>query len=232
MSAWIRDMVVRYDSERGAVSKWRALSMPMLTSPRAKYPIALVARMLEVLGNDVLLGYDIGCVFEGTLTRTSLASAVAAKRWICCVNAMHGYTHEFGCRLRYHPNTIKGMGLEDLETLERLFSSLNAIAAGTRHMTAYRRRVFIDLFLRQWDAEKYLHLGDFLFNNYKQALKIIETNSLDVGHVLQDRGITEDDLTAYIKEEVEYFGQLGQEVEGDVISMNYVKNLQEWRIAW
>jgi hypothetical protein len=45
------------------------------------------------------------------------------------------------------------MGLEDLETLERVFSSSNQLAAVTRYMSKYCRRVFIDLFFKQWDAD-------------------------------------------------------------------------------
>ena len=34
-----------------------------LTSFRAKYPLALVYELMESFGNDLLVGYDIGCGF-------------------------------------------------------------------------------------------------------------------------------------------------------------------------
>lgn len=181
-----------------------------------------------MLGEKVLLGYDIGCVFEGTVSRTSLASLFKSKGWWACVNAMHGYTHEFLCRLTFHPSGIHGMGLEDLETMERLFSAMNALAAGTRHMSEYRRRVFIDLFLQQWDCEKYQNLGNFLLNNYRQALKILDDNTLEVNHVLSERGLTGKDIVAYIEDEKEYFHLLGCESEHDVIAIAYVEALQKF----
>ena len=58
------------------------------------------------------------------------------------------------------------MGIEDLETLERIFSFSNQLAAVMRYASAYHRQVFIDLFFKQWDEEKYQNLGLMLYNNY------------------------------------------------------------------
>ena len=55
-----------------------------------------------------------------------------------------------------------GFGLEDLETCERVFAGSNAVARLTRHATAFHRRQFIDMYFRQWDAEKYENLGEYI----------------------------------------------------------------------
>ncbi|OCH83645.1 hypothetical protein OBBRIDRAFT_808851, partial [Obba rivulosa] len=70
-----------------------------------KYPLAIVAKALELISGASLLGYNIGCNFEETIKQSSLRPLWHARGWRCC-----------------------GMGLEDLETLERVFSSSNQLA--------------------------------------------------------------------------------------------------------
>lgn len=119
--------------------------------------------------------------------------------------------------------------MEDLETLERIFSASNAVASLTRYSTAYRRRVFIDLFLQQWDEEKYLNLGTMMFNNYLQARHIIKTQSVALADALQSLGATVAQLESWEDEEVKYFKTLGQEPEWDAHAVVYVEQLQELR---
>ena len=71
---------------------------------------------------DWLAGYDIGCSAETTVTRSSIGPEYLRKNGKLCVNAFHGYSHSHVCQLRYHPTAIEGAGLEDLETMERVFS--------------------------------------------------------------------------------------------------------------
>jgi len=147
----------------------------------------------------------------------------------CCVNAFHGYSHNFACQVKNHPNIIKGMGLEDLETLERVFSASKLLAGITHYMSAYCCRVFIDLFFKQWDAEKYQNLGNMLFNNYKQALQIIKDEQLALDNAKNSLGIKDGELEKWQKEEAEYFSTLGQEPERDILKIAYVELLQELR---
>ena len=119
------------------------------------------------------------------------------------------------------------MGIEDLETLERIFSSSNQLASVIRYASAFRRRVFIDMFFKQWDEEKYQNLGNMLYNNYVQALDIIKVDSIALSEAMHSLGIDEATLTKWHKEEVEYFETLGQEPEWDVHAMAYVELLQE-----
>ncbi|KAG6819075.1 hypothetical protein H0H93_015744, partial [Arthromyces matolae] len=193
----------------------------------AKYPLAIVAKALQVLGSRTLFGYDIGCKFKVTVNSSSLGPEFLSKNCRFCVDAFHGYTHNYLCQLFDHPNTIEGMGLEDLETMERVFSASNALGSITRYMTAYRRRVFIDLHFQQWDTDKYANLATMLYNNYRQALDIIKKNSQDVTEVLLLKQIDEDTLKAYIEDERLFFSTLGKEPEGDMHAMAYVDLLVE-----
>ncbi|KAG6894280.1 hypothetical protein C0992_006758, partial [Termitomyces sp. T32_za158] len=126
-----------------------------------------------------------------------------------------------------HPNVIEGVGLEDFETMERVFSTSNALGAVTRYMTAFRRRVFIDLHFKHWDSEKYANLATMLYNNYRQALKIVETNTLDIQHVLGLHNLDEASLNTYIADERDFFATLGKESDGNLHAMAYVELLQE-----
>ncbi|KAG6893833.1 hypothetical protein C0992_008500, partial [Termitomyces sp. T32_za158] len=193
----------------------------------AKYGLAMTAKALEVFQKQFLLAYDIGCTFGTTIKNSSLGPEFKRNECRTCVNAFHGYSHHYLCQLINHPNVIEGVGLEDLETLERIFSASNALGAITRYMTAFRRQVFIDLHFQHWDREKYANLANMLYQNYRQALQVIETNTLDVQHVLQLRNIQEADLDTYIADERNFFSTLEKETDGDLHAIAYVELLQE-----
>ncbi|KAG6884212.1 hypothetical protein C0992_006742, partial [Termitomyces sp. T32_za158] len=186
--------------------------MDMLRSGElAKYPLALVAKALAVLPPAWLLGYDIGCIFKGTIERSSLGPLFREKQF------------------QNHPNVIEGMGLEDLETLERVFSSSNQLGGVTRYMSRYRRCVFIDMFFQQWDAEKYENLATMLYNNYVQALRIIEREAPELEKSKVYFNIQPGDLAKWRSEELEHFSTLGQEPEEDILKITYVELLIQLR---
>lgn len=188
----------------------------------------MTAHALDLFGEDLLIGYDIGCSFSATLGNSSLGPKAHDLRSRCCVNAFHGYSHNFACQSKNHPNIIQGMGLEDLEGMERIFSSSNQLASITRYASAYRRRLFIDMFFRQWDEDRYLNLVTWITNNYIQALNIINENEVALEDAMESLGI---DGTAQLdewqREQVEFFETIGLEPEWNVHAMAYVERLQE-----
>ena len=119
------------------------------------------------------------------------------------------------------------MGIEDLETLERVFSSSNNLASIIRYATAFRRRVFLDMFFKQWDEEKYQNHATMLLKNYLQALDIIENESLLLSEAKKSLNIQDDDLERWQKEQSEYFDSLGDEPDWDVHAVAYVELLRE-----
>lgn len=121
------------------------------------------------------------------------------------------------------------MGLEDLETLERVFSSSNALAAVTRYASTYRRRLYIEMHFSQWDEDKYTNLATMLRNNYYQALSIIKNDGLAVEQAKRSMGITDKDLDLWKAEREEYFQTLGNEPESKVRAIAYVELLQKLR---
>jgi Kyakuja-Dileera-Zisupton transposase len=173
------------------------------------------------------VAYDIGCAFQKTVESSSLGPKFRAFGHRMCVNAFHGYSHNFACQTKNHPNIIKGMGIEDLETLERVFSSSNQLAPIIRYATAFHRRVFLDMFFKQWDEEKYQNLSTMLRKNYLQALDIIKDESPLLLEAMRSLKIQDGDIEKWHREQVEYFATVGNEPEWDVHAVAYVELLQE-----
>ena len=113
----------------------------------AKYPLSIVARALQALGPHLFASFDIGCSFSAMLNSSSLGERFRLSLLRCCVNAFHGYSHNYSCQARNHPNNIEVMGLEDLEGMEWIFSGSNQLATVIQYATAYWHQLFIDLYL-------------------------------------------------------------------------------------
>ncbi len=196
----------------------------------AKYPLCMSDAIITEIAAAIILVFDIGCSFKITLMNSSLAQAFEALRARICVNAFHGYSHSYPCQLQNHPNVIPGMGIEDLETLERVFSSSNQLAPVIRYASAYRRRLLIHMFFRQWDEEKYANLCPFMYNNYVQA-HIIKSKKPVVEESMGLLELTPQDLETLAKEEASYFETLRDESPWDLHAVAYVEALQELRAA-
>lgn len=148
------------------------------------------------------------------------------------MNAYHGYAHNYYCQTQNHPNNIEGVGLEDFKTMERFFSGSNAAAGLIRHATKFRRSLYLDLYLKQADADKYLQIGNMLLGNYKQAHQIIRDEGLLLNEALEAEGITTADLDLWQSEQRQYFdSNLGKEPEEDLHRIAYVELLIEYADA-
>ena len=169
---------------------------------------------------------DIACGFAITAGKSSLASRIAEKQHKFVVNAFHGYSHNYQCQLKNHPSIVRGVGLEDFETMERIFSSSNALARVTRYASAYRRRLYVDSYFRQWDEDKYTNLGTFILHNYQQALKILEEDTAAFEEAKVNLGVSDNELDRWEQEQAEYFADLGTESEADRFKVEYVECLQ------
>ena len=119
------------------------------------------------------------------------------------------------------------MGLEDLKTLKRVFSSSNMLVAVTQLASAFQWQLYIEMHFKQWDKDKYANLATMLHNNYHQALKIIKSN----GHVVEEAkhslSIMDEDLESWRIEQEEYFQALGDEPESKIClspMLNYYKS--------
>lgn len=196
-----------------------------------KYPLSIVSQALDVLGPQLLIGYDIGCKLAQTISSSSLATKFAENEFRMCVDAFHGYTHNYACQDINHPNIIEGIGLEDLAMMERIFSHSNQLAPIICYASAYNRRMFIDMLFRQWDEDKYLNLSNMLYGNYKQALRIIQEDGFALQEAKHSLGIDDGDIKAWRAEQSEYLRTCTQEPEYDIHAVAYVEMLQKLRDA-
>ncbi|KAJ3514979.1 hypothetical protein NMY22_g14574 [Coprinellus aureogranulatus] len=201
------------------------------TGEQAKYPLSIINRALDVLGGKLLIGYDIGCAFESTIKSTTLGQRFVESGSRCCVNAYHGYAHNYACQVQNHPNNIEGAGIEDFETQERLYSASNTTASVIRYASKYRRRNFLDLFLQQYDRDKYANLGLMIRNNYQQAIDIIDEGTPLLDRLLESCNASRDDLDIWQGDQARYFATLGKEPDQDIHRVAYVELLQELRAA-
>lgn len=99
----------------------------------------MLAKALEVIDPGSASSFDIGCGFRITVEKSSLAGLANNKAHMFCVNAFHGYSHNYQCQLKNHPSIIEGVGLEDFETMEQIFSASNQLASITRYASPYHR---------------------------------------------------------------------------------------------
>ncbi|KAG1735566.1 uncharacterized protein EDB91DRAFT_1238200 [Suillus paluster] len=167
----------------------------------AKYTLATTNRILDVYGPNGATGYDIGCSYQATVN----ASSISAK----------------ACSHQHH-----GLGLKDLETCERVFSGSNAVAPVIRHASYFHWLQFIDLHFWQWDADRYLELSKFLYNNYKQALAIIDDLTPAVEELKLALKITDADFERWNTEELEFLENVAEESDEDIEAMAYVEALE------
>ncbi|KAG1794598.1 uncharacterized protein HD556DRAFT_1431927 [Suillus plorans] len=188
--------------------------------------------ILNNFGEDVGLGYDVSCTF-GEIVRNSplLQKKAEDLRLRICVNSFHGYAHNRLCQVQHHPLYLAGFWLEDLETMERVFSSTNASARIIRYATRYHWKQALDMQFSQWDMDKYQELSKFLLNNYRQALNIINEYSPVVTKMTQSLSINEDTIESWIAEEYQFLLNLKEEPEEKILTCSYVQALNDRNIA-
>ncbi|KAG1875698.1 hypothetical protein F4604DRAFT_1526610, partial [Suillus subluteus] len=92
-----------------------------------KYSLSMVNQALKVLSPCLLIAYDIGCKLSTMIATSSLNSMFAASNSCICMDAFHGYTHNYACQDWNHSNSIKWAGLKDFGTMEHIFSSSNQL---------------------------------------------------------------------------------------------------------
>ncbi|KAJ2991814.1 hypothetical protein NUW54_g8091 [Trametes sanguinea] len=198
---------------------------------RAKYPLATVDRIITVLGHSQAIGHDIACSFTKTLGNSSIGIKAQGLNMMLCVNAFHGHAHNRLCQLCYHPLYLQTLGLEDLETCERIFLALNSVARTVRFSSHFHWLQYIDLHFDQWDQDRYLDLSRFLYNNYKQALAIIQEYMPIVEEFKKSNNVTEADFEGWRSEELAYLTNLAQEPPEDLAKVTYIESLEVLKAA-
>ncbi|KIK19095.1 hypothetical protein PISMIDRAFT_38954, partial [Pisolithus microcarpus 441] len=143
------------------------------------------------------------------------------------VNTFHRFAHNHMCQLENHPLYQVGFSNEDLETCERVFSSSNNMAPLICHTSEFHWKQFLDLHFSQWDLDKYLELSQFLYNNYKQALCIIQTNLTELEQSKHSKDVTDNDFESWHWEELKYLKQCAGESDANSIVVQYIELLEK-----
>ncbi|SJL09440.1 uncharacterized protein ARMOST_12818 [Armillaria ostoyae] len=117
----------------------------------AKYPLAIVDQLLDLYGDDLGIGYDVGCKFGTTVSRSPLGERARALRFSSLVGLFHGHAHQRLCQILFLATYVLGIGLEDLEGCERFFSGSNALATAIRHASRFHRHQAITTYMKYKD---------------------------------------------------------------------------------
>ncbi|THU79171.1 hypothetical protein K435DRAFT_875809 [Dendrothele bispora CBS 962.96] len=200
---------------------------PMLMERRSKYALAIVDRLIDVLGEDLALGYNLGCGFAVTVGKSSLGPKAKDKRYVSLVGTFHGHAHARLCQTEHLGTYIEGNGLEDSEGCERFFSKSNALASSVRYSSSFHRQQAIGAYFEHNDDfETWPNLVKFLENNYKQALEILrDVPVLQVE--MYELGITsETTFCQWLEEEKEYLKSLKKEPLEETLQMEYYRKLE------
>ncbi|KAJ7776646.1 hypothetical protein DFH07DRAFT_731774 [Mycena maculata] len=176
-----------------------------------KYPLAMIKRLLDRYGKDIGLGYDIMCAFFKTLLCSSLGSRVIAMRLRGVVPAFHGHAHNRACQVGWHPLYVDGVGLEDFEECERTFSRSNHLAGITRLCQRFHRQQALDEHFDFHDLDKHASSGNFIYQNYRQAIEKISLNRSYLDALEQRLHTTDKDYEDALLAEQKYFKDLRSE---------------------
>ncbi|KAG2357549.1 hypothetical protein BDR07DRAFT_1453047 [Suillus spraguei] len=173
------------------------------SSELAKYPLAVVSKLMDVFGKNLGGGYDIGCQFKMTLNQSSLGPLARSLQHTCLVGAFYVHAHRCLCQLFLLTTYIKGLGLEDFKTCERTFSKSNSLASALCYASVYHRQQAINSYFKHTDDfEVYTHLSNFLYGNCKQALDILNDGNTTLPRLMQDPGLTDKSIfKLWIEEE-------------------------------
>ncbi|KAJ3833253.1 hypothetical protein F5878DRAFT_654388 [Lentinula raphanica] len=192
----------------------------------AKYPLAILDRLFDVIGEDIGMGYDIGCGFGTTIATSPLGEKAKCLRFASLVGAFHGHAHSRLCQTSHLCTYINGVGLEHLEQCEPWFSASNELASTVRHMNTFHRRQAIARYCYHHDNfEAYSRLSKFIVDNYKQALEIEATRPA-LAKTMNDLGISSaDTFEEWLKEERDYLNGLKREPAEETLQMEYYQKL-------
>ncbi|KAG9086850.1 hypothetical protein FS749_003328 [Ceratobasidium sp. UAMH 11750] len=198
----------------------------------AKYPMAVVNKLITTHGDDIVIAYDIACSFFKTLMRSAkLARTFEISRARMIIPAFHAYAHSRLCQLVWHPLWQSSLGLEDFEWCERVFSYSNAVARCTRHATRSMRHRFIELHFRRWDNDRYASIGRFLYQNFVQAMSVVQEYNAHILALPPDAQVTDEEVDSLIQAEQTYLTNLKTEPPRDALRVEYVTQLQALEVA-
>ncbi|KAE9390548.1 hypothetical protein BT96DRAFT_833281 [Gymnopus androsaceus JB14] len=206
---------------------------------QSKYPLAMLhhymageAEERKATGEGrpegkLAISYDVHCKLSKTVKRSPLRNLAEWCRYLPIIGTMHGYTHERKCQLLFLMLYIVGTGIEDGEACEHYFTVANALAGITRHQSIFRRRQAIAEFVyRQDNFKTYAKSSLFIYNNYKQALGILQGRGAVTKGMKEAGIVTSDTFYDWLTEEGEYLRSLQKVPARETLEMEYFQKLE------
>ncbi|KAG0705259.1 hypothetical protein DFH29DRAFT_800494, partial [Suillus ampliporus] len=193
-----------------------------------KYLLAITDALIDLYGQDIGVGYDVGCTFNKIVQDSPLLGAKAHNARIkFCVNAFHGYAHNCLCQVQHHPLYLSSFGLEDLKTMKHIFSASNGISYTMCYATQYHWTQALDLHFQQWDNDNYQESSNFFFFSFHQLLAwgLIHEYTDAVASLLSSLGLAEDDFEHWVDEEHQFLMDLKEKPSDHGLSCSYVQAL-------
>ncbi|KAF8522985.1 hypothetical protein JB92DRAFT_2827420 [Gautieria morchelliformis] len=194
----------------------------------AKYPLAIINRLMENFGPHQLTGYDIGCSFAKTANNTLITGPEIRKcghEFIC--GSFHGHAHCRLCQLDWHPLYREGCGLEEFEGCERAFYESNALARRTRYASKFHRQQAIQQHFERWNADKHETLIN-IHVRHSVTSRLSQTNLKKLNTCLVSHPTV---LTKWRCEEKAYLISLEKEPPTDILKIQYLGTLKKLRAA-
>ncbi|KAI6143421.1 hypothetical protein BKA82DRAFT_4331281 [Pisolithus tinctorius] len=174
----------------------------------AKYPIAIVSRLMKVFRANLGGGYNIGCQFSTTLAKSVIGKDVEQNQHTCLVPAFHGHDHQ-------------------------TFSKSNALASSLHYASAFHCQQATNMYFSHNDAyEVYVSILNFIYSNYKQALSIIQDCEFVLPLLKCELGLTTDtEFTTWLQEEQSYLEGLEMEPLNETLQMEYWQALVNLKVS-
>ncbi|KAJ6583125.1 hypothetical protein DFH09DRAFT_1076280 [Mycena vulgaris] len=208
---------------------------------RMKYLLVIVNHLFNKYDAEPVIGYDIMCAFIKTLLSSSLGAHTIDLRMQGVVPAFHGHAHNRECQIGWHPLYVEGMGIEDFEEslqaseCERTFAESNNLASVTHLATPFHRQQQLNEHFDFHDLDKHASSGNFIFQNYRQALKRIN-KSLQQLRALEEKTKTSGpDYEHFLEEERVYFKSKKTEDPAITRKVDYMEllvKLQNASLTW
>ncbi|KAJ6493883.1 hypothetical protein DFH09DRAFT_1104346 [Mycena vulgaris] len=164
----------------------------------------------------------------------SLGVKTVALRLRGIVPAFHGHVHNRECQIGWHPLYVDGVGLEDFEECERTFAKSNNLASTTHMSTPFHRQQQIDEHFFFHDLDKHASsawTGNFIFQNYRQAIKKINVNTPQLEALEQKTKTSAPDYKKFLQDEKDYFAARKSEPPEVVRTVDYMDLLEKLQKA-
>ncbi|KAG6864435.1 hypothetical protein C0993_008883, partial [Termitomyces sp. T159_Od127] len=120
----------------------------------AKYPLAVVNKLLDVFGTCIGSGYDIGCKFGTTIANSPLGPCARQLEYKSLIGSFHGHAHNRRCQLSFLAKYVEGLGLEDLEGCEWFFSKSNTLASSVQYASIFHHKQSIQEYAKHMDKQE------------------------------------------------------------------------------